>query len=350
MKSLKGDDPRRTRQGECRSRALFPRATKRVCAAATLVAAVCGVTSAYAQAPGNEARAQTLFEAAKQLRDGGQIADACPMFLESQTLAPGVGVTLYLADCYERLGRTASAWQEFRRAEGIARDRHDDKRADVARARAEGLEPKLRRLTLVGSAGPHEGWQVMVDGSPVPTSMWNAAMALDPGDHVVTVDAPGQPPRLVHTMLDASHPNAAVDIDAVAPGAAPLPVAEPAEATPAEPASRGGGSPVRTWIGVGLVAVGLAGAGLGTDFVIKRNKLINDCTPCDTPQNEDETAAAAAIAFSVGGAALVSALVVFLSAPGPTPSTGNRGGTRSAWTWTPAMWQGGAGAVVLGAF
>ncbi|HEY4013597.1 MAG TPA: hypothetical protein VGM06_09680 [Polyangiaceae bacterium] len=312
-------------------------------------------TSGGAQTPTADARAQTLFEAARQLRDGGQVADACAMFAESQKLSPGVGVTLYLGDCYERMGRSASAWQEFRRAEGRARDRHDDKRADIARGRADALEPTLRRLTILASPVAHDGWQVLVDGSVVPPAMWNTALALDPGEHTVAVEVPGQPPRLLYARLDAAHASEGVRIDepaAVPSSPAGVEASEgppPSPLAPAEPPSQGA-SPVRTWVTVALTAVGLVGVGLGVEFVVKRNKLINDCTPCDTPQNEDETAAAAAIAFSAGGAALVSALALVLSAPAQTPSTGSRSGTRTGLVWAPTMMPGGAGAVFGGAF
>ncbi len=77
---------------------------------------------------------------------------------------------------------------------------------------------------------------------------------------------------------------------------------------------------------------------------------MNDCTPCDTPQNEDDTAAAAAIAFSAGGAALISSLALLLSAPGPATATGSRSPARSGFVWAPTVMPGGAGAVVVGAF
>src|SRR5258708_3169049 len=140
---------------------------------------------ALAQSPPNEARADTLFNAAKQLRDGGQVADACPMFAESKRLAPAVGITLYLGDCYDRLGPTASAWEHFRDGGRLARGGGDEKRAAGAQGGAQALESKLDRLTGVSRAGPHEGWQVLVDGAPVPADRWNAALAVDPGDHVI---------------------------------------------------------------------------------------------------------------------------------------------------------------------
>src|SRR6202043_1677003 len=102
----------------------------------------------------------------------GQNVDACAKFAESKRLAPGLGVTLYLADCYERIGRTASSWAEFRSAEGLARERND-KRADVARGRAQVLEAMLDRLVVaVAATIPHAGLQVLRDGVPVPPEEW----------------------------------------------------------------------------------------------------------------------------------------------------------------------------------
>ncbi len=98
--------------------------------------------AAKAQSKDDVARADALFNAAKALTDAGQYADACAKYAESKRLAPGLGVSMYLADCYEHIGRTASAWTEFRAAEGLARARND-KRADVARKHAQALEPKL---------------------------------------------------------------------------------------------------------------------------------------------------------------------------------------------------------------
>jgi hypothetical protein len=126
--------------------------------------------------PGSDvAQAEALFNEAKELRDAGRFAEACPKFAESRRLGPGIGVTLHLADCYEKVGKTQSAWTEFRNAEKLARER-EDKRADVASARAQALEPRLNRLTLVvpvaaGQAGP----EVIFDGSALPPDHLNVA-------------------------------------------------------------------------------------------------------------------------------------------------------------------------------
>src|ERR1700722_13416488 len=124
---------------------------------------------AHAQSKDDLARADALFNAAKALSDSGQYNDACAKFAESKRIAPGLGVTMYLADCYEHIGRTASAWTEFRAAEGLARARAD-KRADLARQHAQALEPKLDRLTIrVAPTVPQAGLSILRDGVQVPS-------------------------------------------------------------------------------------------------------------------------------------------------------------------------------------
>lgn len=195
-----------------RSAAHVPSIKPTFVTSAFALAALASVRAAAADST-QDARAQTLFEAAKQLQSGGQIADACPMFAESNRLAPGVGVKLHLADCYEHLGRTASAWSQFRAAERFARARGDLRRADLAHARAQALEANLDRLTVTTGTGPREGWQVAIDGIALPPERWNRALAVDPGDHVVVIQAPGQAPLTRNVHLDASHPTALISTD-----------------------------------------------------------------------------------------------------------------------------------------
>src|SRR5580692_5602780 len=95
-------------------------------------------TSLPVAAQAEVGKADALFNAGRSLLEAGEYSDACPKFAESQKLAPGLGVTLYLADCYERVGRTASALAEFRRAIVIAAAR-GDRRQSIAEERAANL-------------------------------------------------------------------------------------------------------------------------------------------------------------------------------------------------------------------
>jgi hypothetical protein len=323
---------------------------RRALAAATVAVAVSSPAIARAQSADDLARADAFFGAAKQLRDAGLYADACPKFAESERLAPGIGVALYLADCYERTGRYANAWAEFRKAERLARERND-KRAEVARGRAEALEPKLNRLTIaVPQASDHAGWEVTLDGSRIPPEHWNMAMAADPGDHLLTVRAPGQALRTIHVHLDASAQATTVPIDepkesppAAAPSAPPS--AEPAgEPAPSSPSTGGGGSGTRRWIGLAFLGAGVVGMGVGAAFLaIKNQSMSNGAPQCGPTHYNSDAGTASVIAFSAGGAAFLSALVLFLTSPG--------GGDKSAALQvTPAPMAAGGGAVIRGSF
>ena len=235
------------------------------------VVAVALSASPYASAADPAAppptRADGLFTAAKQLRDAGDYEDACPKFAETAQLEPGVGVTLYLADCYQHTGRSANAWAEFRKAERLARDRND-KRADVAKARADALEAKLTRVTIaVTELAKHPGLEIAVDGTRILPDHYNSALPTDPGDHSVQIDEPGQPQRTTRIHLDegaaltipvfegasAAAPASAPTVASAPPPAAAAGAA-PATEAPAEaaPPSESGGN-VRTYIGYGLM-------------------------------------------------------------------------------------------------
>ncbi|HYQ27045.1 MAG TPA: hypothetical protein VER04_07495, partial [Polyangiaceae bacterium] len=70
---------------------------------------------ARAQGPAGSRRVQAdlLLQQARALMDSGQVAAACAKFEASETLENRLDTLLHLADCYERAGRTASAWHAF---------------------------------------------------------------------------------------------------------------------------------------------------------------------------------------------------------------------------------------------
>ena len=114
----------------------------------------------------------------------GNYAAACEKFSSSRKLDDGLGTTLNLGQCYEKLGRTASAWAEFRDAAARARQAGAREREQYARDRVAALEKKLSRLTLTaGKIEPDE--RISRDGVVVDRAVLGTPIPVDPGSHVV---------------------------------------------------------------------------------------------------------------------------------------------------------------------
>jgi hypothetical protein len=350
---------------------------RRALAAIALALVVASPSGALAQSKDDIARADALFNAAKALTDAGQYADACAKFAESKRLAPGLGVTLYLADCYERIGRTASAWTEFRSAEGLARQRND-KRADVARGRAQALEAKLDRLTItIAPTVPQAGLQLLRDGIPVAQEELGLPVPVDPGEHAVVVSSPGHKPKTFMAKVGPESQSATVHIDSIeetapAPSAVVTstpPPAAPAGSAPAStraptstpspesmpPSGSSDPAATRRWIGLGLGGLGIVGVGVGAVFgIVAKSKLDQSNNgPCDATDHcsdaglslrKDAQGAATAsnIGCVAGGVLLAAGVVLYVTAP--------RGPTSTGVVVAPAPVAGGGGALLRATF
>src|ERR1041384_1291549 len=138
--------------------------------------------SRSARADGDRPAAVALFDDAKSLMTAGRYAEACAKFAESNRQDPQLGALLHLADCYEKAGRLASAWAAFRDAAELA-DRRADARSLSARDRAESLEPKLSRLTVVvPNDAAVEGLTIRRDGVALGRALFGVAMPVDTGE------------------------------------------------------------------------------------------------------------------------------------------------------------------------
>jgi hypothetical protein len=295
-------------------------------------------------------RADDLFKEAKALLDGGRIGEACPKFAESNRLAPAIGVSLYLADCYERAGLTVRAWRQFKEAAALAAKKKDQ-RAPIAEQRASRLEAQLSKLTIaVPAAARVPDLAVTLDATPVPPEEWGVAVPTDPGQHVLVATAPGHRTRqtAVNVPRDQGSTTIVVepleqDRSVAAAGAGPSGAGGAAGAGRASAPTgaggvgnvedAGGARPANAGNTQRVIGIGIGGAGVvitAVGFVfgaMAKSKLdeSND-GHCDSSNTCDDTglglrsdadasATRANIAIGVGVVAIAAGIVLFVTAP-----------------------------------
>jgi serine/threonine-protein kinase len=291
------------------------------------------------------AAAQALFDEGRQLVKAGRFAEACPKFEESDRLDAGPGTEFNLADCYERAGRTASAWAEFSLVADSLRALGQRDRERFARERAGALEPKLTKL-LVNVPAPARvaGLEVKRDGEVLREAQWGSGVPVDPGRHTVGASAPGKLPSEQTMDVVGEGKTVVVDVPVladppVAPVAAPVIATAPAPVESARPSAIERKDPSPSGLAapriVALVAggVGIVGLGLGGYFGSQAISNHNDYAPlcpggrCTTEaavQAHDSAATDATlstVAFAAGAAALAGGIVLWFLAP-PRPSRG----------------------------
>lgn len=334
---------------------------------ALIASIVLGTSPSVAQDPAQKAAAESLFDAAKTLMKDGKLSEACPKFAESDRLDPGVGVKLFLADCFEKTGKTASAWTTFKDAAALASQRKD-KREKIARERAGNLESKLSKLTIQVGADTASiaGLVVNVDGHEVTRPLWGIAVATDPGEHLIEARASGRKdfstklvladqkqevftiPMLAEAVVTA--PVASVSAAPVASSPAPANSARRPSKTPPPPPESN-----QATVGLVLAGVGVVGLGVGAVFGLqtlsknsaaeKKCDTFNRCTQEGLDLSDDAKSARTVsyIGFGVGAAFAAVGGYLFYTAPSNNPT--------SARVWVaPAADQRGGGMTVGGAW
>ncbi len=160
--------------------------------------------------------ARTLFEEGRQLMSQGHHTEACVKFEESQRLRAGIGTAFNLAECYEKTGRSASAWSLYLRVAAETKAQGQAERERVARERADALAPKLARLRLSVSK-PVAGLAIRLDGEPMSEATWGIATPIDPGEHAVSAEAPGHQPWQGTAQVLDSAGEVSVEVPALSP-------------------------------------------------------------------------------------------------------------------------------------
>jgi hypothetical protein len=306
--------------------------------AVVVLSSLCANAAHADQEAEEKAAAQALFEQGRAAVLQNRFAEACPKFAESQRLDPGIGTLLWLADCYENLGQTATAWATFKEAAAAAALRHDG-REQVARERVEKLEPVLSRLKVVvppDAAIPN--LEVLRDGVVVGTAQWGITLPIDPGTHTIAARAPGRQGWSQSIQL-AARPDAievsVPELEAAAPSTSP------GAHSPALPEAPGQASPAVAWstrktAAVATAAAGLVGLGVGTYFAFAAKSAYdrsnagqpphcadNRCDPAGLHDRSGafDKATVSTVSFAVGAAALAGGALLYFTAPSPPRPT-----------------------------
>lgn len=318
-----------------------------VIAAAVLIF---GARAAHAEETrgGDMATADALFAEGKRLSATGDFLEACAKFEASMGLVPRLGVQLNLADCYEHIGKTASAWVAFGEAAALAR-RNDDPREAFARQRQDAVVPRLSRLRILVAHTGIEGFSLTRDGVRVAPSVYGVEVPVDPGGHRIEATAPAHVSWSTRVVVSGEGEVITVEVPKLEstplPASAVLVAQVPAVHEAGDRRSR------LIWFSAG---VGVSAIGAGTVFGIAARSLWQDARrDCDPLNNCTDAAHAqiqrsrrdgdlATVAFAIGGAALATSLVLYL--------WNGRARPRSALRLVPSVTAGAASAAIGGAF
>ena len=236
-------------------------------------------TSAPAEAASS---AQLYFFQGRDLMARQRYAEACAMFERAEAVHVTIGVLLNLGDCYEKVGRLASARSKFEDAE-VASRAAGDSRESYARERVASLDGRTPKLRVEASSlGRLAGAELRLDGKQLPQSQWATAIALDPGPHTLDATAPHKKAWSVTFNLETSTTMRVPLLDdAFAPGAAE-------DATGVRPS---------LWdahhlVPLSLLAASAASLGLGIFFGLQsqseddsRARLVNTLKMTSPPMN-----------------------------------------------------------------
>jgi len=322
---------------------------------------------AAAQGSPDSASARALFSEGRALVAAEKYAQACPKFEESLRLDPGIGTQFNLADCWERLGRTATAWATFLDTAAAARAANQPEREQVARDRANALEGKLSRLVIQVS-DTSVGLEVTRDGTPVGRASFGSATPVDPAAYSIEARAPGKKTFSARVVVANDASTATVNVpvleDAPLAIAAPVPEKKPEKTPPpAPPPLADAGAPraanQQRLFAYAAGGLGVIGLGVGTVAFLDYSSKNSDakkicpqgvgCAVGDAERHStlvDEARRSRTITdigWSVGAAALIAGGVLYLTAPPSREQT-------AAWRVAPLLGSGLIGTAAEGSF
>lgn len=226
-----------------------------------------------------ESPARVLFKEGRELAAAGNYQAACPKFEQSLALEVGLGTQFNLADCWEHIGRNASAHALFLGAAASAKAAGQSDREQVLRDRAAALEPRISKLVVEVSSSDAK-LVVKRDELPIEPEQWGRGLPIDAGTYVISAKAPHKQPYREIIEIKPGQAVASVVIPELTPdepvlAAAPVTTKPAAPMPPAAPAAASDRDRRLTYKSVSLGVLGVGALTLGTVMGL-RYKSAND--------------------------------------------------------------------------
>jgi hypothetical protein len=284
------------------------------------------------------ATAQVLFEEGRRRMMKHDYEGACPKLAESQRLSPAVGTEFNLADCWEHIGKLASAWAAFLEVADLTHRRGEVEREQAARARVDALEPRVGRLTIdVAPLRRIPDLEIHRDGERVRDTLWGVAVPVDGGDHHVEARAPGKR-TWAAVVRTKDGETASITVPDLAPAPVPVPLSGTVTTGSSGPESGAGtgvtvGPPPGADHTAAIIVLGgsVVLAGLGVTSLIEHESKVSDYNAdsscpaigsstrpahCDDYVNAANTwTTVAVVGFVTSGLALAGGITLWLTAP-----------------------------------
>lgn len=318
------------------------------------------------------AAAEALFNRGLADMEAGRYATGCPALSESQRLDPRAGTLFTLSQCEVKWGRVATAVTRlgdylalYERMTPEQKTRQSERRK-VAKEQRDKLAFDVPELTLSLPPGAPAGTVVKRDDAVIASAALGLGLPVDPGEHVVSTQAPGGVLWEQHITVAKGEKKSLVLEVKPAPtvdtrtAAAPIvgPTPEP-PSQPGPPASQQGTSGRRAAAyvigGVGVAGLALGGVmgvlALGKKSVIKDHcgAAIN-AAPLDCDQIGLDAATSvkpiglvSTIGFAAGAAAVGIAVVLLVTEHKPAQATT---GKRAPWIAADVLSLGPTGATL----
>ncbi|WP_437282735.1 hypothetical protein WME90_19805 [Sorangium sp. So ce375] len=314
-----------------------------------LLALTCAPAALAQVSDADRATARSLAVEGQEALEQKDFAAALDRFSRADAIIHAPTLLLGVARAQVGVGKWIAAQESYSRIlrEGAPEKSPEQFFEAIAAAQREldALAPRIPQV-LISVRGPDTA-TVTIDNEAVPRAALGVRRPVDPGDHVVRAAAAGFAPVEVKvTLAEGASETVALELKPVAP---PPPVKPRAPIAPPDqgPSTSGSGGSSRTVLGI--VALGLGGAGLAAGAVggvlaLGKHSHLSERCPggrCDPSLKGDVDSYHAmgtlsTIGFAIGAVGVGAGTLLLLTAP--------RSPQRAGISITPVIGIGSAGA------